>query len=271
MRFLILILAVIIIFPFSSCRKGERKKFYNDKNQLVMQEYFPDGLLKSELTYLDKKKKSYRYMYYFEDGILKDSGMVINDSLHGLRKFYEKSAGLMHYEEYEHGLITGMDKAVYPNGVCSFTGTRKKGTKTGEWRFHYPDGRPITYEIYDQAGKLRYFRKYDEKGKLIKSSGSSIINVVPLLDTIYLGDTLRGYVEVATPPSTEAILAAGFIENNRLTRSVTYPVDSSKVGYSLIFTRPGANTLNFSLKIMEKNSSNTDQTNFNKNIFVKAK
>ena len=265
-------IVVLIVLPafLISCQSGNKKEeFYDDNGQLVIREWYNKTSLKSRTTYLNEEKYDYVFVAYFEDGRLKDSARFINNLISGERKFYESDLGLMHYENYKDGLYNGYHKAIYDNGVSSFEGYRLNGFKVGEWGFHYPDGRPITYEYYDSTGEIRYFRKYDNKGTSLKTEGSGIIKIYPEKLSIRVSDTIRGIAEVASPPNSEIELSiievtSSYNSHEFFKTEVKYP----KVYWSRKFKNPGQKKLNFMLKIKDLKSGKVETSVFEQKLVV---
>ncbi len=217
-----LIAIFLIGFVFVSCNSPVKKKeFCNDNGQQVVQEWYNDKQIKSSITYLDKSGKSYVSVSYNREGRMIDSSTYKNDVITGLHKYYDAASGLTHVETYKNGVLNGVMKAFFDNGVTNFEGYMLNGSKVGEWKFHYKDGRSITYEFYDSSGNIKYFRKYDDAGAAGKVKGEGIIDV---LLTPYKQDTalfIKARVTAATPPGCTTGLTV--VENG------TTVVDSYRV------------------------------------------
>jgi len=171
------LLIITIIILLISCNSGKRKSYLNDNNLLVEEQWYSKGNLKSRTIYLNEEKSDYRYMSYYENGRMWDSALYKNGQFHKARKYYDQANDLLHFETYNEGIFNGPHKAIYGNGVASFSGYHAQGSKVGEWKFHHPEGNPITYEFYDSSGRIQFFVKYDYRGLLEKTEGSGIINI----------------------------------------------------------------------------------------------
>ncbi|MBN3035196.1 MAG: hypothetical protein JW861_06390 [Bacteroidales bacterium] len=215
----------------TSCRQNKKQSYRDEKNREVEAEYYSDGSVRNAFTYLNRERTEYIYVAYNSDGRLVDSARYINDTVEGVRKVYESSLGLLHIEHYSRGILDGPHKAVYDNRITSFEGFRRNGQKVGEWLFHYPDGRMITYEYYDSLGNIRYLRKYDETGSYLKASGYPLIRIEASGDTVTQNDTLRVLIEVATPPECVTSVRIAGMAGSAITGlpaevSFTHPVKS---------------------------------------------
>ncbi len=193
------------------------------------------------------------FVSWSEDGQLMDSARYVNDTIEGLRKVYDNDAGLMHYETYHNGHLDGMHKAVYNNGVTSFEGYWKNYVKVGEWKFHFPEGNPITYEYYDSAGRIKYFRKYDEEGNVLKVEGSGLISVQANKSVVNPGEYVSGLIEAAVPPGCKTELHIFEIldsenSNSLMNIELLDPLQDWKIR----FDTPGRKTLKFTINIVDQ-------------------
>ena len=235
-----------------SCRNNPTEETHDNNGNLVVREWYDRQNIKSQTTYFTKDKKDYLYVSWSEDGLLTDSARYINDTIAGLRKFYESGAGLMHFENYNHGFLEGEHKAVYSSGVTSFEGFWKNNVKVGEWKFHYPNGNPITYEYYDSAGRLRYFRKYDEDGNVLKVEGSGLIDVKIGNKTVNPDENVNCYVEAAIPPGCKVNLMIEKIRENNVSESLlTTEMKNPRFEWQRSFESPGEKTIKFTIRIID--------------------
>ncbi len=255
------LLLVSIFVLLYSCNSGsDKKEFKNGKGQLVVQEWYSVDKLKSETTYLNSEKSDYVYVAYNENGRIIDSGRYVNDTITGFHKFFEDKTNLMHFERYENGFLNGKHKAVYSGGATSFEGYRKDGFLVGEWKFHYPDGRMITYEYYDSSGRVKYFRKYDDKGTTVKIKGNGIISV-HFENQDSVSQTIMGIAEVAIPDGCKTSLKIINSRNTVFEKQVTQP----RVPFSLNTGKDNIDKLTFQLSIVENKTGKEETYSLEKN------
>lgn len=244
-------------------------RHYNENGNLEIKEWYSKNHLKSHWIYLDKSEESYIYIAYYSDGRMKDSAMYVNDTVEGLRKYYEENAGLMHSEYYLHGIMNGPHKAQFSTGVTSFEGFRKNNLMVGEWKFHFINGNPITYEYYDSAGSMKYFRKYDNAGNTLMSEGSGLIRILPERFSVTTNTLLKGVIEAAVPPETETVLVieesgGSTIANRKESRTLRV----SRSNWEWNFREPGKKVLHFTLTIKDRKSGRQDVSSDNISITV---
>jgi len=251
-KYLIFLFTGILVL-FSSCRNNQIEEFTDSEGNLVIKEWYNETEIKSITTYFNKDKTDFLFVTWSEEDQLMDSARYINDTIEGLRKVYDADAGLMHYETYHNGHLDGMHKAVYDNGVTSFEGFWKNYVKVGEWKFHFPEGNPITYEFYDSTGRLKYFRKYDEDGTVLKVEGSGLISVQAIKSVVNPGEFVSGKIEAAVPPGCKTELSIVEILNGEDSNSLMHAELSVSVkDWKLRFVTPGRKTLKFTIKIIDQ-------------------
>jgi hypothetical protein len=248
---LVLLPALFVVSCKSAYKQSET---VNENGQKQIHEWYSDGILKSTLTYLNADQTEYFYVSWYEGGALMDSARYINDKVEGLRKYYDEATGLLHLEEYSNGVMNGMHKAVYKNGATSFEGQRRNGLQIGEWIFHYPDGRPITYEYYDLDGKLLYFRKYNEEGKAIKSSGNPVLEIYHPELPISVGNPMKGTIDLVLPVNATASIQIIDSINNPAKPLLIENVISGSNNFIWTFNEPGKQKLWFIVNLKDEKS-----------------
>lgn len=237
----------------SSCKNNLIEESFDDEENLVIKEWYNQDDIKSTTTYYNEDKSDYLFATWSEDGQLMDSARYINDTIEGLRKVYDSDAGLMHFETYHNGHLDGMHKAVYDNGVTNFEGFWKNYVKVGEWKFHFPEGKPITYEYYDSSGRLKYFRKYNEEGNGLKVEGSGLIGVYSDNKDVKSGELVTGLIEAAVPSGCHVELYIFEIKGETIVDSLLR-VELLKPlkEWQVQFDSPGQKTLKFTIKIVDQ-------------------
>jgi hypothetical protein len=262
---------VFILMLLFSCRNYSTKDYDEKTGNLILKEWYSRNHQKSAKIYLDKSLRNYIYISWYNDGKLKDSARYLNDTVEGLRKYYEDGPGLMHLENYQHGLMNGPHRAEYNTGVTSFEGYRKNNIMVGEWIFHYLNGNPITYEFYDSSGSMRYFRKYDNTGTVLMTEGSGLIRVRPEKTAIRISEKLTGLIEAAVPPGTVTNLIIEEITGaqrsfGKFTTIIHYP----KSAWSWVFNEPGKRILKFTVEIKNLKTGKSESSSFEQVITVNS-
>jgi len=239
--------SVFIIVILAGCSSVIEKEYTNNNGQRVVEEWYSETDLKSQTTFLSADSSEYVFCSYYENGQLKDSSRYLDQQPDGLRKYYDQSSDLLHIENYSNGFLNGPHKALYGNGVSNFEGYHINEVKAGEWIFHYPDGRPITYEFYDSTGRVVYFRKYNDSGEFKSSNGSAIIDI-SVAQNLNSNDTSSVYLVVANPPNCKAILVIIGSDSKELYNK---KIHTSRTNCPLTFDEKGKKDLNIQLNIID--------------------
>lgn len=202
-HFCLACLLIIILVLFTCCKNRITEEVDKSGNRII-KEWFGKNRIKSIKILYAGAQNDYLLIQYHKSGNLVDSARYINDTLEGTRKFYESKTELLHTENYRHGVLEGIHKAVYSNGVSGFEGFRKNNMMVGEWKFHFANGHPITYEYYDSSGVMRYFRKYDDNGNVLKVEGIGMIQIKSDQTKLDSSGILSGFIEAVIPPGCKS-------------------------------------------------------------------
>lgn len=265
MNFSVKYLIPVFLFLVSCGDSVTKKEFCNDNGQQVVQEWYNDKQIKSNITYLDKSGKNFVSVIYNREGRMIDSATYKSEVLSGLRKYYDAGSGLTHFENFKNGVPDGVMKAVFDNGVTSFSGFMRNGSKVGEWVFHYRDGRPITYEFYDSSGNIKYFRKYNDDGTAEKVKGEGIIDIVLNLDKSDTATFIKAGTTLTAPPGCITKLT---IINDGITAVDSYHITKPDAEFVFPAAKTGKSKLNFKLTIKDKKSGKTEEYSLEKTINV---
>jgi hypothetical protein len=208
---------------------------------------------------------NYVYLKFGEKGELVDSINFVNNKREGLRIYlYENK---VYYETYHRGALNGLQQALYANGVAGYVGHLKNGTKIGEWKFFYDNGNPITYEFYDNQGKLLYFLKYKEDGTIKEKKGSEIIDLHIDKTNPNFGDTLTVSILLAYPPNgvENTLLLSNSREKNK---ALQIPVSEPETFFQIVADKKGKTEyiIDYHWKNKEEKEINSSHTNFQLDI-----
>jgi antitoxin component YwqK of YwqJK toxin-antitoxin module len=146
--------------------------------------YYPK-YKKAQETFYKNNLINGNWITWYENGIMKDSGRIVNDRMVGLWKSWYSNSQLkiitvnkeMYSEEDErnfqlksfasndhYGIKDGEFSSWYINGNQESTGHFKNDVMDGEWRWYFENGNPSTIEVY-QHRKIIALKCYDSTGK----------------------------------------------------------------------------------------------------------
>jgi hypothetical protein len=261
-------LIVIAFLFFTSCkdRITEETDQYGNK---VIKEWYTKNRIKSIKTIYNVLPSDYLLVKYDKNGRLIDSARYLNDTLEGMRKFYEGKTLLLHTENYRHGMLDGIHKATFNTGVTGFEGFRKNNLMVGEWKFHFANGHPITYEYYDSTGVMKYFRKYDDNGNVLKVDGFGMIQVKSDSSPLGSNGVLSGFVEAAIPPGCTTQFIIEEIKDGQAEKKyLDITLDKPKSRWEIMFDEPGKKSLKYIITITDNKTGKIEESVSEQNLIV---
>ncbi len=138
----------------------------------TVKEFYPDGTIKSAITYKDGKKNGADHAYYPDGATLKHAYSYVYGRLHGLQQEYSKNALLTQEENYRHGRLDGRSR-YYQNGLLVSEADYKNGMLDGDYSEFFPSGM-IKVKIFWRRGKAMEGYKYTEDGARTSLSADTL-------------------------------------------------------------------------------------------------
>lgn len=120
--------------------KVEEGIFENSRKTGIWKMFYPNGKIKSEITYVANRPKGYAKMYY-ENGNLQEEGIWENGRWTGSYKSYHDNGQTFYDFNYtQFGKRSGEQTYYYENGQVMMKGTMQDGKETGVWEEYYENG-----------------------------------------------------------------------------------------------------------------------------------
>jgi len=141
-------------------------------NAKTVKEFYPDGTIKSAVTYKDGKKNGVDHAYYPDGATLKHAYSYVYGRLHGLQQKYSKNALLTQEENYRNGRLDGRSR-YYQNGLLVSEVNYQNGLLDGVYREYFPSG-IVKLEIFWRRGKATGGFKYSEEGSKTSLSAKTV-------------------------------------------------------------------------------------------------
>ncbi len=125
---------------YSISARVEEGNYTDDKKTGSWKLYYPDGKVKSELTYVGNRPSGYAKMYY-ANGKLQEEGMWENNRWVGQYKsYYDNGQVFYNFNYTKTGKRDGKQQYFHPNGKLMMEGDMKEGKEAGTWDEYYEDG-----------------------------------------------------------------------------------------------------------------------------------
>lgn len=150
-----LLFFLVLVFLIFSC--GKRKKIIT---------VHPDGYYKEVYHVIDDTIKDGPYLKYFESGMLADSYMYVNNTIHGIRKIYSVEGNLEIEETYNKGTFHGPYKTYYPNGQVKKIQEYVNNKIEGDVKQFYEDGTLKAVIHFSDNLENGPFTEYHPNGKI---------------------------------------------------------------------------------------------------------
>lgn len=145
---------------YPSDAKVEEGNYADNKKSGIWKTFFPNGVLKGEITYTNNRASGYAKMYR-EDGKLMEEGVWENNRWVGAFKSYHENGQTFYDFNYtKTGKRQGEQTYYYENGQLMMKGEMKDGKETGTWVGYYENGDKREEKVFND-GTLD-----DEKTKL---------------------------------------------------------------------------------------------------------
>ena len=139
------------------------------RRQGMWKEYYDDGNLKAEGSYVDDKKDGF-WKFYYKNGNLEEKGKYILGNPDSIWMWYYSDGKLLRKENFYGGLPDGLLTEFDKEGNIITQGDYIEGRKEGKWVYYVGDSRDEIdysdgymngwYRSYYPDGEIRYEGKY---------------------------------------------------------------------------------------------------------------
>lgn len=118
--------------------------------QGVWREFWPNGDLRSEVSYKNNKKQGLEIMWFDEPDCVEQEAYYKDGLIDGPVTHYSRKCKKDFYESYKNGVKEGIEMSYYPNGNIKAEGIYKKGYLNGY------------YKVYDKKGNFAFESRTDD-------------------------------------------------------------------------------------------------------------
>lgn len=160
MKTLILLISFLIIGCSNIVSRGAQEK---------EKIYYPNGNLKSEISFINNIKNG-PIFNYFEDGRIAVKGYFKNDQREKKWYFYDENTGkLIAIENYKNGLLEGEQIYYYPDGNLKVKGNYKDNYRVGFWQMYDENGKLSVQNIFLDGEDVVSVALFQENGNIFCS------------------------------------------------------------------------------------------------------
>jgi hypothetical protein len=221
----------------------------------TIEEYYPNGSLRSRVQYAHDTIKEGTAIYYYENGQVSGQGLYKQNEKHGS------------YTDY------------YSNGVVKEKGMYRNGKPVGSFYYYYSNGNLRTYDAKDYGNESYYVIKFDSLGNKIYDEGLTVSPTVgaSLIKEAYeVGDSIELYHCIAAPPGYKPEVRIGlykYVSNNEtqdlLDSFKLYPVKDGIATYRYTFKSSGYYRITCIGKLVDSLGNLVKENTAYSDVFVK--
>ncbi|AHM61238.1 hypothetical protein D770_14920 [Flammeovirgaceae bacterium 311] len=186
-----LLLLVVLCWGCDPPAKQAAKEKKVKKLEGLVQHYYNDGSLASEITYKDKKRHGYA-KGYFKNGAVQGEFNYEDGELHGITKMYYENGNVFRETPYTRGKKDGVEKLYRQTGQL-LAEVPYKEDKLGLGTIEYTkEGKPkkqLPQLKVEQIDNLLKNNKYIIRISLSERNGKTRFYFGELLEGKYKGDT----------------------------------------------------------------------------------
>ncbi len=131
--------------------KVEEGKFADSKKTGIWKMFFPNGNIKSEITFTNNRPSGYARMYY-ENGKVQEEGNWENNRWTGdYKSYYENGQNFYKFIYTSSGKREGKQEYFYENGQVMMSGEMHDGKEAGVWEEHYENGDLRAKKVFNEG------------------------------------------------------------------------------------------------------------------------
>jgi hypothetical protein len=249
----ITLLYLLLIY---SCNNSNEP--FDNGNHFIKKEFYSNGKLKTEATYINDSVLDGLYKMYFINGNVESESTYKHGKKEGVTKDYYPSGKLMSTTEFHDGKAEGNGIWYYENGVIESKYLWIKGLSFGDGFYFRKDGTLEQYQLSDFEGNTRFIIKYDEKENPIKFDGQILaqFQLDTDFDSVLIGKKTEAELCIATPPNFIVKVYLNELDvDNKIINTLELPIKNNIARYSKVFKTIGKYKL---MSIGEMRSPNNE-------------
>lgn len=153
-----------------------KDSFWNVKEQVegIVKVWYEDGKVEKYLNYKNGLKDGL-CIWYFRNGQIDVKRYYRNDTMNGPSTEYFENSVIRLDVPFKNGEKDGLEISYHENGNLHGNVNWKEGKKNGDILFYHSNG-TIEMRAFAVMDEIKYYKKYDTTGKLIKYYNSANIN-----------------------------------------------------------------------------------------------
>jgi hypothetical protein len=234
--------SIVVLFSLFcfSCEYSTEQ--LNNDTHFVRKEFYSNGKIKTEATYVTDSIIDGSYKMYFINGNVESESTYKNGKKEGVTKDYYPSGKLKSSTEFHDGKADGNAIWYYENGVIESKYLWVKGLSFGDGFYYRKDGTLEQYQLSDFEGNTRFIIKYDGKENPIKFDGRLLaqFQLDVDFDSVLIGKKIEGELCIGTPPNFNVKVYLNELDvNNKIIQTLELPIKQNIAKYNKVFKTVG--------------------------------
>jgi antitoxin component YwqK of YwqJK toxin-antitoxin module len=189
-------LCFIVIYVLISCRDVSQ----STPEWTVKKTFHPEGGIMIEQVFVNDSVADGYFKQYFPNGRIELQANYKDGFKDGEQISFYESGKQESTVPFVHGNKNGLAKWFYESGVLKTKLGYFKDKVAGEMYNYYPNGELQRYVCLDFDEQVRFEMKYSENGNVLSRLGEGLIYANADELNLDIGDTLKLFALVATPP-----------------------------------------------------------------------
>ncbi len=141
--------------------KVEEGRYTDNRKDGLWKKYWPNGNLRSAITYVAGKPKG-EYELYYDNGITEEHGHWVNNKNTGtFNRYYQNGNPQQQFLFADNGKRNGMQKYYHENGHMAMEVNIVNGVESGVLRRYSTDGKLIEEQVFEN-GIVKQSKKVGE-------------------------------------------------------------------------------------------------------------
>lgn len=171
------------------------------ENVKIKKVKYKGGSLKIEQEFLDDTIQNGFYREYFENGILKKEASYILNKKEGVAKYYRENGTIICAISYKNDTINGLAKWFYESGNIKEIVNNYYDEKIRGAVYKYYDNGMLEYFLFYKDNEPLFSAIYDYDSLITNKQGSPILRIYTDSGRyVHVNKFLNGEVEIVTPP-----------------------------------------------------------------------
>jgi antitoxin component YwqK of YwqJK toxin-antitoxin module len=137
-----------------------------NNNDIIKEEFYPNGQLKSRITFKEGIETNELCEYFYENGQFEMNTIIKDGMKDGTWESYYENGNLQKVINYKDNKWHGLQETYYENGLLEYRGFFKNDEHDGVSEMYHENGQLAKKMLYTDGQENGIWEYYDENGHL---------------------------------------------------------------------------------------------------------